>query len=420
MVISDRQKNLESRFLIPLSIKPTSGMTYSKLFGPMEDWMMTLGGYTLFLSPMNRRWYFSDTWHDTFNDLGCGAFEVIFYLENDELRMEPTTAKIPSVSTEGGRTSLTAGDGRSFALQAHTTLGSEPRCDIVIKGAAAPLHALIVQHRTGFSLLDAGATSGSYINGQKVRGVADIGDSDVIVTGGETFLVSLDLAAQPSHGATLAPIVPLSVLACNEVAAPVLWYYAMADQTLGPVNENQLRERLARNDLPGDTLVWNPELPDWRTATLAGLVASPPATPVPPPLPAFTSEVNATHEIPVCQGDTTATATSSAPTQVHAASCAHCGSLLAEDAKFCEQCGTPVAVPPAPTLVSPVPLPSSLVLKCSRCHQPLEPGTKYCSGCGSPVAAPAAAPLPTPTCPRCAAPIKQGVRFCTGCGALLA
>lgn len=70
-------------------------------------------------------------------------------------------------------------------------------------------------------------------------------------------------------------------------AAP-LWHYAEAGQSVGPVDEAVLRGRLARGELPADSLVWNPALPNWIAAATAGLLAPPVPTPpvIPPPAPA--------------------------------------------------------------------------------------------------------------------------------------
>ena len=63
------------------------------------------------------------------------------------------------------------------------------------------------------------------------------------------------------------------------------WHYLGGGVTQGPVAESALRALL--ETLPPDTLVWNPGLPDWKSAQEAGLVIPPPppAPPAPPPPP---------------------------------------------------------------------------------------------------------------------------------------
>lgn len=50
--------------------------------------------------------------------------------------------------------------------------------------------------------------------------------------------------------------------------------------------------------------------------------------------------------------------------------CKHCGANIADDAKFCDNCGKPVE--PAPTGV----------LHCPRCNTELEPDSQFCDNCG--------------------------------------
>lgn len=100
--------------------------------------------------------------------------------------------------------------------------------------------------------------------------------------------------------------------------------------------------------------------------------------------------------------------------------CAGCGSTLANNARFCDECGTPVAVAvPAAPAVSPAPssaVGAATADHCPRCQQLLGPGIRFCPGCGAAVA-PVTVPPPTSfSCPRCAAPLQPGTRFCTGCG----
>jgi ribosomal protein L40E len=47
--------------------------------------------------------------------------------------------------------------------------------------------------------------------------------------------------------------------------------------------------------------------------------------------------------------------------------CASCGALNAADARFCQQCGTPLAVAP-----------------CPACGASIQPGAKFCANCGRP------------------------------------
>jgi len=94
-----------------------------------------------------------------------------------------------------------------------------------------------------------------------------------------------DFLAEMEEKAGIRPV-PVSPSVSASVPQPTpLWHYAEAGQSMGPVDEGILRARLARGELPGGTLVWNPALPDWVTAVAAGLLTpqsvSPPSIPLP-------------------------------------------------------------------------------------------------------------------------------------------
>ncbi|MBL0149479.1 MAG: DUF4339 domain-containing protein [Ideonella sp.] len=82
----------------------------------------------------------------------------------------------------------------------------------------------------------------------------------------EAFTVIMKPAPRPSTDpAVAAPAVPPPLPTTR-------WHYAANGQALGPVPEAELRERLARGELPANTPVWNPALADWIAASAAGLV----------------------------------------------------------------------------------------------------------------------------------------------------
>jgi hypothetical protein len=75
-----------------------------------------------------------------------------------------------------------------------------------------------------------------------------------------------------------------------------MWHFIVNGTTMGPVSESKLRETL--QGMSGDTMVWNPSLPEWKTAEEVGLkpppVMAPPAfnTPPPPPPPPLYVQTN--------------------------------------------------------------------------------------------------------------------------------
>ncbi len=64
--------------------------------------------------------------------------------------------------------------------------------------------------------------------------------------------------------------------------------------------------------------------------------------------------------------------------------CKNCNSVVADTAKFCASCGTPVEQPTAPAA------PVAQAAVCRSCGNPLAAGIKFCAVCGTAVEAPAA------------------------------
>jgi membrane protease subunit (stomatin/prohibitin family) len=72
--------------------------------------------------------------------------------------------------------------------------------------------------------------------------------------------------------------------------------------------------------------------------------------------------------------------------------CQECGALVAEDAKFCKECGKPMA--------------KAGSMKCPKCGHPNPQDAKFCKECGAPTKA---------KCPKCGAE-QAGAKFCNECG----
>jgi predicted amidophosphoribosyltransferase len=121
--------------------------------------------------------------------------------------------------------------------------------------------------------------------------------------------------------------------------------------------------------------------------------------------------------------------------------CPSCGNKVADNAIFCDQCGTrlPAAVPEpvqetvVETSAGGVP---EGVLICPDCGAENVPGEVFCDTCGSPLESPepvgvaeavpvGAMPAPQAVqpsalyCPTCGSPIQAGDTFCGNCGASL-
>ena len=87
--------------------------------------------------------------------------------------------------------------------------------------------------------------------------------------------------------------------------------------------------------------------------------------------------------------------------------CSNCGAQVAENVKFCTECGSKME-PEKP--------------KCPSCSTELPEGTKFCTECGTNVGT---APEHKPkietaskevVCPRCRKKVPADLKFCTECG----
>jgi membrane protease subunit (stomatin/prohibitin family) len=82
--------------------------------------------------------------------------------------------------------------------------------------------------------------------------------------------------------------------------------------------------------------------------------------------------------------------------------CGRCGTLNAESAKFCSNCGQTLA---------PAPAPAGAVVACPNCGTQNAATAKFCSSCGTSLQAPAKL-----KCPQCGTESAPGTRFCPNCG----
>ncbi|MCK4757417.1 MAG: zinc ribbon domain-containing protein, partial [Thermoplasmata archaeon] len=73
--------------------------------------------------------------------------------------------------------------------------------------------------------------------------------------------------------------------------------------------------------------------------------------------------------------------------------CPHCAALLAQDAKFCKECGKEVA--------------QSGTVKCPKCNADIAADAKFCKECGG---------ATKMQCPKCNAELAGDAKFCRECG----
>jgi membrane protease subunit (stomatin/prohibitin family) len=82
--------------------------------------------------------------------------------------------------------------------------------------------------------------------------------------------------------------------------------------------------------------------------------------------------------------------------------CGACGTLNAENAKFCSNCGQTLAAAPPP---------AGAVVACANCGTQNASTAKFCANCGQSLQAPAAL-----TCSQCGTQSPPGTKFCPNCG----
>lgn len=98
------QHTLEKQFNIKQLIFLTLNDTLADVFGPIENWTISVGDVQLLLEPNSGTWMFFDFPHDTVETTGFRAGEVIFYLEHGELALRPNPE--PTIWTQDRRFEL--------------------------------------------------------------------------------------------------------------------------------------------------------------------------------------------------------------------------------------------------------------------------------------------------------------------------
>jgi hypothetical protein len=201
---SKSQVEIETRLFHPISNPLNLSMTIREVFGEIDEWILELGPFRLFLNPFNRRWLYYDPIHDSWEDTGYNLGEVRFFMEADELRTEKI---LPENQIVAPQTELKLvavhgpAEGKEFPLSPQTLIGAEKINDIQLdEKNVSDHHAMILQHKEGFTMVVLNREYGTYLNGSQVSDLVELHEGDSISLGSTTFVVKKTYQDQNSFG----------------------------------------------------------------------------------------------------------------------------------------------------------------------------------------------------------------------------
>ena len=241
MVLQVTQKELEARAVQIMQTNPDPNQLVSRIFGPLENWILALGPYQLMLIPWTQMWWQYDRVHANWEPTGIKAGTVEFVLVGEEIearpvqeivpmqppvldqvRSEPKEAALPpagpaptaieSVST-GMETQVESPYGAETMVQAklliwrlvfqtgpkvndkiilgeRLSLGREVDNDVVLMDPKVSRHHAVLQRQgEAYLLVDQGSRNGTYVNEERLIGPVLLKKDDKITIGGSDILV---------------------------------------------------------------------------------------------------------------------------------------------------------------------------------------------------------------------------------------
>ena len=239
------QSELEARALQIMSTNPDPNQLVSKIFGPLENWIMEIGPYKLMLIPWTQMWWQYDRAHETWDATGLKAGTVQFVLVGDEIEARPVEAPLvrpvagqpispglplasepiqPELAPEAATmVEMPAGTpyaaatvvqerpvtwklvfksgprfNESVILSDSLTLGREKDNQVVLLDPKVSRHHAVIQRQgesgsggSGFVLVDKGSSNGTFLNGQRLSAPAALKNNDKITIGGSEIIVNV-------------------------------------------------------------------------------------------------------------------------------------------------------------------------------------------------------------------------------------
>jgi hypothetical protein len=124
---------------------------------------------------------------------------------------------------------LPGGQSHDFPLsQRVTTIGRAPTCDLVLEyGYMSRLHASLELTESGYTVVDAGSTNGTSVNGRRISEMQLLCSGDEISMG-ELSLVFFDAASQESVATAVRPVPADCPIRCDSSS----WAVWVGDQQL--------------------------------------------------------------------------------------------------------------------------------------------------------------------------------------------
>ncbi len=242
MILQVTQAELEARASQILQTNPDPNQLVSRIFGPLENWVMEIGPYKFMLIPWTQMWWQFDQAHGNWQPTGLKAGTVEFVLVGDEIEARPVEIKqeaapatepdrpqpkesakvVPVQPLAGSEAAATVVEFREESAHAAATLfevnqltwqlvfltgprvnekivladklslGREVDNDMVLLDPKVSRHHAVIQRQDDAYLLnDQGSRNGTFLNGRRLSAPALLKNDDRITVGGSDIIVNV-------------------------------------------------------------------------------------------------------------------------------------------------------------------------------------------------------------------------------------
>ncbi len=241
MVLQVNQADLEARAQQIMQSNPDPNALVSRIFGPLDDWVMELGPYKLMLIPWTQMWWQYDQVHKSWEPTGLKAGTFRFVLVGEEIEVQPleasaspeapqaapvqpepkeavkpaavqspveaetapTEVERPSESAYGAATLFEAKPliwrlefvsgprvNQQILLGEKLSLGREVDNDVVLLDPKVSRHhALLERHDDIYMLVDQGSRNGTFLNDERLINPTPLKANDKITIGGSDIVI---------------------------------------------------------------------------------------------------------------------------------------------------------------------------------------------------------------------------------------